>query len=312
MSQQTPAQARVIDPILSQHARGYKSPQTVGAYLFPRVYVKVRGGKIIKFGKEAFKLYQTARAPGTATKRIQFGYSGDNYGLGGNSLEAVVPIENQQEAITVPGIDLASSAVNITLRSMALAHEYECATLSQNAANYDSNHKVALTGSARWNDGASTPAKNVLSWRDAVRATTGVEPNVMVIGPKVFNALADHPAIQDRFKYTGRDSITTKMLAALFEVDNVWVGKAIMHDEATGDFTDIWGKNVVMAYVPVSESPTKEEPSYGYTYTLEGHPSVAAPYYENNIKSWCYPVDDDRQVVLTGITSGFLAQTVVD
>ena len=311
MSQQTPAQARVVDPILSQHARGYKSPGNVGAFLFPRVFVTQRGGKVIEFGKEAFRLYAAGRAPGTNTKRVQFGYEGKPYGIGLNSLEAVVPREIGQEANAVPGINMAGRAVNLVQRSLALNHEKACADIAQNAANYDANHQVALAGAARWNDPASTPVKNVLDWREAVRATTGQNPNVLVLGPKVFAALGDNTSIKDRIKYTGRDSITAEMIASLFQVKRVVVGEAIVADDA-GVFSDVWGKNAVLAYVPESESAVMEEPSYGYTYTMTGHPAVEEPYYDNSAKSWIYPVSDDNTPVLTGITAGFLATTVVD
>lgn len=311
MSQQTLAQARVVDPILSQHARGYKSPGNVGGFLFPRVYVTQRGGKVIEFGKEAFRLYSSARAPGGATKRIQFGFEGKPYGIGLNSLEAMVPREIGQEANAVPGINVAGRAVNLVQRSLGLNHEKACADLAQNAALYDANHKVALAGASRWNDAASTPVKNALDWREAIRATTGQNPNVMVIGPKVMTALGDNASIKDRIKFTGRDSVTVELLANLFQVKRVVVGEAIVADDA-GTFSDVWGKNVVLAYVPETESFAQEEPSYGYTYTVTGHPAVEEPYYDNNTKSWIYPVSDDNAPQLTGITAGFLATTVVD
>ncbi len=68
MSQQTPGQARVLDPILSAIARGYRSPKAaVANVLFPIIPVGLRGGRIISFGSDDFKLVNSARAPGAAT-----------------------------------------------------------------------------------------------------------------------------------------------------------------------------------------------------------------------------------------------------
>lgn len=311
MTQQTAAQARVIDPILSTQARGYRSPINVAANLFPRVMVSQRGGQVIEFGKEAFRAYNAARAPGGATKRITFGYLGRPFAILPNSLEAVVPRELSQEAAAVPGIDMASRAVNTVLRALALQHEMTAAAIAQNAANYDANHKVSLVGTARWDDPASVPVKNMADWSEAIRATTGMKPNVAVIGPKVAAALKDNASIKDRIKYTGRDVVTAEMLASLFEVERLYVGQAVVADDA-GTFTDVWAKNVVLAYVGPTQNAAQEEPSYGYTYTYEGHPAVEAPYWDNNSKSWIYPVSDDNTPTLTGITAGFLAQTVVN
>jgi hypothetical protein len=99
MPQATPGQARVVDPILSAVARGYRSPKAaVANVLFPIVTVGLRAGRIISFGPDDFKLVNTARAPGANTKRIQFGYAGENYSLVDYRLEGAVPNELQEEA----------------------------------------------------------------------------------------------------------------------------------------------------------------------------------------------------------------------
>jgi hypothetical protein len=61
----------------------------------------------------------------------------------------------------------------------------------------------------------------------------------------------------------------------------------------------------VLAYVP-SAVLGPEQPSYGYTYTLQGSPNVEQPYYERNRKSWMYPVTFERRAVITGMQAGYL------
>ncbi len=51
MPQMTPAQARVIDPILSTVAHGYQNAEFVGNALFPHVAVAARAGKILAHHK---------------------------------------------------------------------------------------------------------------------------------------------------------------------------------------------------------------------------------------------------------------------
>jgi hypothetical protein len=89
--QMTPGQARVVDPVLTTVAQGYKNSEFVGFALFPAVPVDLRGGQVIQFGKEAFRLYNTRRAPGGAVKRLQVGYSGEKYALESHSLAGQVP-----------------------------------------------------------------------------------------------------------------------------------------------------------------------------------------------------------------------------
>lgn len=304
------AQRRVIDPILSNVVTGYRHPEHVGIELFPRVPVVVTAGKIIQFGKDAFRLYSSARAPGTATKRVQFGYEAGTYGLTNHALEANVPIEHQRDAERVPGINLATGAVNGIMRIESLILEKEQADLARNAAKYDANHKVTLAGTDKWSDyGNSDPIGDINTAREAVRSTTGVYPNKIEIPAKVFDVLCEHPKILDKIRYTQTGVVTEQILAVLLKVDKVVVGKAIAFDDADASI-DIWGTDVILAYVPNGAS-SLQEPSFGYTYTMQGSPNVEQPYYERQTKSWIYGTAYERVPLLTGVTSGFLIQTAI-
>lgn len=301
----SPAGARIIDPILSNVAQGYRHADHVAEALCPTVPVDVAGGQIIEFGKESFKLYNARRAPGGSTKRVQFGYLGKPYALVQDALEGQVPRELMRDAARVPGVDLGSRSVNGVMQALSLTREYDTAQLVLNAANYDVAHKVDLVA-AKWTDNANNPHKDIDTGKEAVRATVGIEPNVLLLSAKAFNAAKNNTLVVDRFKYTSKDSITPDMLAALWGVRRVVVGKAITFNDA-GVATDIWGNNAVLAYVP--ENPSgMEEPSFGYTYVMRGHPAVEQAYFDNNAKSWIYPVTYERVPVLSGITSGYLIQ----
>jgi len=301
-----PSAVRVINPILTTHVQGYKQAGLTGNVLFPRVPVEISGGQILEFGKESFKLYNARRAPGAGTKRIQFGYLGKPFALLNDALEAPVPREYLRDASQVPGIDLGTRAVNLVMRPILLGLEVDQAALALNAALYDANHKVALAGTDKWSDPDSDPIAQMEDYREAVRASTGVYPNVLQLSALAFSALKTNVKVREQFKYTSADSITKEMLAKLFNLEKVEVGEAVSADDA-GVFTDVWGNNAVLAYVPQNPSGM-EEPSYGYTYTMAGHPLVEEPYYDNNAKSWIYGVGFERAPVLSGIAAGFLIQ----
>lgn len=306
MSQMNNKGVRVIDPVLSTHAQGYRQAGLVGEHLFPRVGVSVRGGQVIEFGKEAFMLYNARRVPGGSTKRVQFGYAGKPFALVQDSLEGVVPREHLSDATRVPGIKLGQRATNTVMRSVLLALENDQAILARNPANYDANHKVDLAGS-KWTDPARNPSTDIATAREAIRASVGIYPNTVLLSATAFAAAKENPHIVERFKYTSKDSITAEMLASLWDIQKVVVGAAVV--SAGADFGDVWGDDVIVAYVaPESGDLNVEEPSYGYTYMLDDHPLVEEAYYDNNSKSWCYPVTVDRLPVLSGITAGYLIQ----
>ncbi|MEP7043338.1 MAG: major capsid protein [Dokdonella sp.] len=312
MSQQTLGQARVVDPILSDIARGYKQADLVARTLFPFVPVGAYGGQVLEFGKEAFRLYNSRRAPGTATKRVQFGYAGKPYAIVPSSLEAVVPRELQRDASQVPKIDLAQRSVNTVLKVVNLEHEYNCAQIARNAANYDAGHKVALAGAARWTSDTSDPVSDTETGREAIRGSIGMYPNSAVISARAFKALKTNPSILDRIKYTGGNAtpakVTLQAIADLFEIPNLVMGAAMVATGQNDDFGDVWGNDFVMAYSNVSGTPSAEEPGFAYTYLIEGMPAVEQPYFDNNTKSWVYPVSFDNTPVLSGMSAGYFIQ----
>ncbi len=312
-TQMTTGQARVVDPILTTVAQGFQNAEFVGMNLFPAVPVGQRGGKIITFGKEDFQLYATARAPGANTKRIQYGYSGGPYALEQHALEGLVPFELMQDARAVPGIDLGRGAIVKVQNTIGLRLEYAQAALATAAGNYAASNKVTLAGTSQWSDlttGVSDPVNDIEAAKEAVRSKIGKRPNTVVLGAAVFAKLRQHPKIVDRIKYTGRDSATVELLAALFGVKRVLVGDAVYAD-AAGNFVDVWGKFVVVAYTDIASVAEQGTPSYGYTYRLGAYPVVEQPYEDRNAKSWVYPVTDEVSPVIAGALGGYLISAAV-
>lgn len=311
MTQQTPAQSRVIDPILTTHAQGYVRPGNVGRFLFPTAPVGMYGGNVIEFDKRSFRRYNSKRAPGSATKRITFGHQGKPYAIVPSALEAVVPNENRNDAQAVPGFDLAADSVDGVLDTLELEHECECADIARDAGNYDNDHKVALTGQNRWAGSSADPTKDIATARTAIRESIGIRPNTVILSARSFEALEFSESIIDRIKYTGRDAVTAEILAKLWNVANVHVAEAVVAEGQDDDFGDVWGNDVIVAYVAPPTGGNRRSaarPSYGYTYTITGMPVVRQPYPDQNANSWIYPVAADRTPVLSGMLAGYLIQ----
>jgi len=313
MSQMTPAAARVVDPVLSTVAQGYKNNEMVAGYLFPTVPVNLRGGNVITFGKEGFMLYASQRAPGENTKRVRFGYAGAPYALVDYSLEGLVPTEVEQEARNGPGIDLGAGAVTEVSAIMALRLEKQAADIARTAASYAAANKITLSGTGQWSDfsGTSDPIASIETAKEAIRAATGKRPNTIVMGAVVMSKLKQHPDIVDRIKYTGRDVATPELLASLFGVERVVSGDSIYSNDAGTAFTDVWGKDVVVAYTQLGSLQSGGLPSYGYTYQLAGYPMVEEAYYDRNAKSWIFPVTRVEAPVMAAASAGYLITNAV-
>lgn len=303
------AQARIGDPVLTNHARGFKQRRFVGSKLFPAVTVKVRGGKIIEFDKASFVRHSLRRAPGANAREITFGVSGAPYELVQDSCDVKLPIEHSQDAQQVANIDLSMRAVKLGMALMTQGMELEQAALASDPARYAATHKVASAGADKWTDPTSDPFADVAAAKEAIRADTGMRANTMVLGPKPFAALVNHPKVLARFNGISADAVQEQQLAAVLGLDTVAEGAGVYTETEDKDapFLDIWGNAGVLAYVPsAEETDGYEDPSFGYTYTLEGHPYARTPYWDDKKRSWMHPVDYERAPVLCGPLAGFL------
>lgn len=120
----------------------------------------------------------------------------------------------------------------------------------------------------RWGDAASNPINDIEDYKDLIRAATGMEPNVLILGANVRKALKNHPEFVERTKYTSSAAITNDIMASLFEVDQIRVARArynqaderLPGDPAGEDLVYIADPNAaLLAYVdpnPTLDSPT--------------------------------------------------------
>lgn len=141
----------------------------------------------------------------------------------------------------------------------------------------------------QWSDANSTPIENMRAAKRSILESTGFEPNKLVLGRAVYDALLDHPDIIDRIKYgqtpgapaqAGKDS-----LARLFEVDEILVMNAIENTAAEGQSAThgfIGGKRALLTYS--TSSPGLMTPTAGYTFSWNGF--LGAGSEGNRIRSF--------------------------
>jgi len=304
------SQARVVDPILTNHSRGYSQAGYIGDHLLPIATMPTRQAKRIEFGRESFRRYQIRRAPGSALAQVSIGYEGKPVSLSQYALSAKTPVEHMDEAAQVPGIDLLTVGVDTVLAVVALEKEIQQASAARDSATYAPTNKVALAGAAKWSDPASNPAKAVEDAKEVIRGRTGRRPTKMAIGAKVAASLRYHPTVIDRFKHTDPSTISNAMLAAYFDLSEVLVGDAIIDDDQ-GNSSDVWGNDAILAYVPPAGAANINIPAFGYTYRLAGHPFVQPAYFERGVRSWMNDVFDEWSPEVVGADAGFLFQAAV-
>ncbi len=267
------SELRIVDPVLTECVRGYSNASFVGATLFPIVDVEKEGGKIPLFSKEAFKIYNTERAIRANSNRIApEGRSTIDYSLTEHDLEYPMDYREIDEDV----FPLKLHAANVVVEGVALRLEKIIADLCQNLSTFPSGNKVTLGSGDKFSNPSSDPFAVFDTAKEAIRTKIAKRPNVCVLGASAYKALKNHPAVVDRIKYTQHAVITADLLKNLLNFETLIVGDAVYaSDDDT--FSDLWGDNVVVAYVPSAKSDAPRsyfEPAFAYTLRKKNYPLV--------------------------------------
>ena len=307
MATMTPAQARVVDPVLTKLMLGYKVPNTVYDAIFPHVTVPVRGGNVVSWSKENLRLVDHTYVPGNQVLRVEFDYSSQTFSLIDKLEAAKTPWEIMDEASKGAGVDLVSQSIASVKSRIEVEKEKLAADLATTATNYSASNVTTYLAGAGWG-GSANPLDDIHTAIGTIEdGTAGLTPNVLLLSSNAFRALKTNLAVIDQVKYMGMApssaSVNEKTLAEMFGLERVVVGRH-RHWDGTNTVAT-WGDDAVLAYSPPA-NPNMREPAFGYTYQLQGFPAVFRGYDDPQYHSRINDYQDVYQSVITMQDAGYL------
>jgi hypothetical protein len=199
-----------IDIALSQFARQYRNNEFVSELLFPRVEVVNQSDLFWLFGRDNQKLAEnTLRGPGAAAERIKQTISTTNYFCPDHSLARLIPDEERRN---FQAGDVEQWAAGAITDKLMLDKENQVAAIAGDTTKYAAGYTVTLAGANQWSDlrrsGVSHPVADVETAKAAIRKS-GKNPNLLILGDAVFQKLASHPRLVQRFQYTQPQTLST-------------------------------------------------------------------------------------------------------
>ena len=308
---------RVVDPVLTSIARGYKNAAFIGERIFPIVETDKEGVTVPTFGKTAFVEFETQRAVGADSNVLVREKTG-SLDLVLNEHDLAAPVDYREKAESM--FNEESKAIRRVTNGVNLKRELYAARLAQDPKVYVQGSIKALAAAERWVGGKGDPIGIIEAGIEAVRNKTGLRPNLMTMGASVMSLLKFHPAIQAAIGANERKRITLEILKDLFQLDDVVVGEPVsmasMKDAQDKDKkpSDIWADNLMLHYVgkpqPGTTSADENEPSFGYTLRRKGMP-VADKYDGAGGKVNYCRYTDIYKVAVVGGDAGYLISNIV-
>ena len=251
-----------INAYLSEVARGYSNSAFIADALFPTIESELEKVDIFEFNKEAFQVYNTERAIRADSNVVSpKGFNKKSATLTEHDLAYPIDYREEEESKKVK---LQLHATNVVTEGLKLKQEKQCADLVQNPANYAAGNKITLSGTSKFTDYTnSNPVGVIEDAKDAIAGKIAQDPNTMVLGHDTWKKLKRHPQIQGLISNNQSKIVTINFLKEIFEIPNIVIGRSVFVDD-TGNFTKIWGDNIVLAYVPSLSSRTEYDPSFAY------------------------------------------------
>ena len=233
------------------------------------------------------------RAPGTETAGIGHAMSRTPYFCNVWGLHEDITDQdraNADEAIMLDqeSTELISRAGLIRMEREFVSTAFADSTWNFNAqgaatrhASFDPTHATAANRAlAYWNLDSSTPIEDVRLLKEYILGATGFEPNVLTLGYGAYNRLLDHPDIVgriDRGQTANAAIVRRETLAALFEVEEVLVMKAVYNSAIEGEDPSVGfinSKNALLSYRPSTLG--LKTPAAGINFMWTGYAGAPA------------------------------------
>lgn len=251
----------------------------VSAGTFPNVPVQQQSGLFYKYDRrDWWRSEARVRAPGTESAGGGWRVTTDSYFADVVAIHK--DIDDQDRANATPLTNLDRNAAQWVTQQLLLKRDKDWADAYFKAGVWG----VDVTGVAgtpgasqfkQWDQAGSTPINDLRKQIIYQRRTTGLTPNLLVLGAEVWNVLQDHADFIERIKYSERAIVGPELLAAVLNIPRVAIANTVEYTGAEGlaedmaNYQFIQGKNALLVYA--APNAGLETPSAGYTFSWTGY-----------------------------------------
>ena len=267
-----------VDAILTNMSVAYmqKAENFIADKVFPVVPVDKQSDKYFSYDKNDW-LRDEARLRTDGTESVGSGYNISTESYYADVFAIHKDIGDQTRANADAPINVDREAAEFVTHRLLTRREIQWSNDFMSAGVWGTTVAgvAGVPGGGQfrqWNDYInSDPIEDVEAGKAAILSVTGLEANTLVLGYDAFRQLKNHPDLVDRIKYTSAQTITEDMIARMFDVDKVYVSKAIKAtnaEGAAGAYSFTTGKTAMLCHV--APAPGLLTPSAGYTFQWTG------------------------------------------
>jgi hypothetical protein len=268
-------------PLLTQISLGFvqNSQEFIADQVFPNIPVDAQGGAYRTFDRaDWLRSEAQLRAPGAESAGGGWRQSTDTffaqvYAFHKDNDDQTLATWNNTAA---QGDSMDIAATRYVTRQMLLKREATFVSKYFAGGVWTTDQTGATTVATnqfiQWDLANSTPINDVRNQRLAMGELTGFQPNVLVLGPRVFEVLVNHTQILSRIQYTQAAFGSEELLARAFGVDRVLVPHPVQNtakEGLTASYSFMYPRAALLVYA--APAPEIDMPSAGYTFSWRGY-----------------------------------------
>ena len=301
-----PAKASIVNQTLTNYARGVAIDKTskLASFIAPAVPTGSASGQYKAFSdKNAFAVYNTARAVGGARTRIEFDATDAFYNCRPNGLEIAIDDHERDQSGSndTGGLQLERAKIDTLISSQAISHE-----LSVFAKVRAS---VAATGGVGvWSNAANDPIAELDQLIQDISDNIARMPNRMVIGLSAWRVLKNHAKVIARQPGNANIGVTLQQLSAMLLNPQMDIRIGTLPYDTTKSGKAAANANIVGGEVWLfygEENPSVYDPSFAKTFRIDrSGVDTVKEYREENSSSDVYAVDWTEDVQITATAAG--------
>jgi hypothetical protein len=258
-----------------------------------------------------FRLEDSYRANKSQANMATYGMSTSSYVCLEQALKDIVSDTDRDNAEAPLMLD--KDVTEYLVDKILMRQEVDCATLLFTTTNWSNNKTILTATSWAYNTLTSNPILDVLSATSVINLNSGKHPNTMVIGLSGFNALRENNNVFGRIQYVERSIVTEEILASLFDIKKVFVGRGAYttaNEGLAASLSVIWGPDAWLAYVEPTPSLRRASAAGCFRVTSKGSPYRVKSWREEDVEGTMIEVQTKYSYRAIATSCAFLFKDV--
>ena len=306
-----PAQgSKRINKALTNLSVFYKNSDYIARNVLRDVNVMKESDKYYVYTSEK-RIPDARRANGTPANMYTWEVSTSSYNVFERALKDVITDRDYMN-VEAP-INLDRDTVENLTDKIDLNFEYDAMKLLFTTTTFSNNATIVTATSWTYNTTTSAPIQNVLSATGAILKASGKMPNEIVMGWAVLEALKENNNVYGRIQYVERAIITEELLASLFDVQKIHVGKAVYDSSLEGGTESqgfIWGSDCLIAYFDPNPGLRKATAAVNFRVSQYGSPWKVKKWREEEVEGNYIEVQTMYEPKAVATACGYLFKAV--